>query len=77
MAMSRPAASPKPGAEPESGEPAQRGPGIRLKRIQARAAAEDGARILVDRLWPHGISKERAALTLWCREGAEGRPSDR
>ena len=37
----------------------------RLKRIQDPADAADGHRILVDRLWPRGISKERARLDEW------------
>ena len=43
---------------------------IRCKRIYDPAAARDGSRVLVDRLWPRGISKARAALTLWCRDAA-------
>lgn len=43
---------------------------IRLKRIHAPAAEEDGFRVLVDRLWPRGISKVRADLALWCKEAA-------
>ncbi|MDV2964607.1 DUF488 domain-containing protein [Nitratireductor aquimarinus] len=39
--------------------------GIRLKRIYDPVEPEDGARILVDRLWPRGVSKERAALESW------------
>lgn len=46
---------------------------LKVKRIYAPAAPEDGARILVDRLWPRGISKARAALTAWVRQVA---PSD-
>lgn len=45
-------------------------PVIHLKRVYAPAGAEDGARVLVDRLWPRGVSKARAALALWCREVA-------
>lgn len=41
---------------------------IRLKRIYEDAAPDDGARILVDRLWPRGVSKEKAALDLWLRD---------
>ena len=44
--------------------------GIHVKRIYAPASPEDGARVLVDRLWPRGVSKARAALTLWCRDAA-------
>ena len=43
---------------------------VRLKRIYEPAADDDGARVLVDRLWPRGVSKERAALSTWCKEVA-------
>ncbi len=46
---------------------------IRIKRIYDPAAPDDGARFLVDRLWPRGVSKERAGLTAWLRSVA---PSD-
>lgn len=36
---------------------------IAVKRIHDPVAASDGARFLVDRLWPRGVSKEKAALT--------------
>ena len=39
-----------------------------IKRIYEDPASEDGTRILVDRLWPRGISKERAALDGWHKE---------
>lgn len=41
---------------------------IRLKRAYVPAAPDDGTRLLVDRLWPRGISKQRAALTDWIKE---------
>jgi uncharacterized protein YeaO (DUF488 family) len=41
---------------------------VRLKRIYEAAADDDGARVLVDRLWPRGVSKTRAALTTWCKD---------
>lgn len=41
---------------------------IQIKRAYEPAAAEDGYRMLVDRLWPRGISKERAALDEWFKE---------
>jgi uncharacterized protein YeaO (DUF488 family) len=47
--------------------------GIKIKRIYAKPDAADGARILVDRLWPRGISKEKAQIGLWLKEIA---PSD-
>ncbi|HML08806.1 MAG TPA: DUF488 domain-containing protein [Xanthobacteraceae bacterium] len=47
--------------------------GFRIKRVYAPAAADDGLRVLVDRLWPRGISKEKARIDLWLKEIA---PSD-
>lgn len=41
---------------------------IRLKRVYEPPAAEDGTRVLVDRLWPRGLSKEKAAVDQWLRE---------
>ncbi|MCC6615349.1 MAG: DUF488 domain-containing protein [Anaerolineae bacterium] len=41
---------------------------IRLKRVYETAAEEDGYRVLVDRLWPRGLSKERAKVDLWLKE---------
>lgn len=38
------------------------------KRIYDEPAAGDGYRVLVDRLWPRGVSKERAALDEWCKD---------
>jgi uncharacterized protein YeaO (DUF488 family) len=43
-------------------------PDIRIKRIYETAAAADGLRLLVDRLWPRGISKARAHLDGWPKE---------
>jgi uncharacterized protein YeaO (DUF488 family) len=41
---------------------------VKLKRAYEAPTAEDGTRILVDRLWPRGISKKDAALSLWMKE---------
>jgi uncharacterized protein YeaO (DUF488 family) len=41
---------------------------IRLKRAYEAPSAEDGRRVLVERLWPRGIAKEKAALDLWLKE---------
>jgi len=41
---------------------------LRIKRIYAEPARDDGFRVLVDRLWPRGVSKERAKLDLWLKE---------
>lgn len=41
---------------------------VQLKRAYEPAAAEDGARVLIDRLWPRGVRKDDAALDLWLKE---------
>ena len=41
---------------------------IKLKRAYERPAPEDGTRILVDRLWPRGVSKAAAAIDQWVKE---------
>ena len=41
---------------------------VKLKRAYEPPAATDGTRILIDRLWPRGISKEKAALDQWMKE---------
>ncbi len=41
---------------------------LKLKRIYEDAAKGDGVRILVDRLWPRGISKEKANVDEWMRD---------
>ena len=41
---------------------------IRLKRAREPAASADGCRVLIDRLWPRGISRERAKLDAWEKE---------
>jgi uncharacterized protein YeaO (DUF488 family) len=43
---------------------------IRLKRAYEEHAPDDGLRILVERLWPRGLSKERAAVDLWVKDVA-------
>lgn len=46
---------------------------IRTRRVYDEAADDDGFRVLVDRLWPRGVSKERARADLWLKDVA---PSD-
>jgi uncharacterized protein YeaO (DUF488 family) len=46
---------------------------IQVKRVYDVPRNDDGVRILVDRLWPRGLSKETAAIAQWIRECA---PSD-
>ena len=40
---------------------------IRSRRIYDPPLSDDGSRVLVDRLWPRGLRKEKAALTLWLK----------
>jgi uncharacterized protein YeaO (DUF488 family) len=41
---------------------------IIIKRIYDGAAKSDGLRVLVDRIWPRGITKDKAQLTVWMKE---------
>lgn len=43
---------------------------IRLKRVYEPPSPADGTRVLVERLWPRGASKENAAIDLWLKEVA-------
>src|SRR5690349_22792273 len=43
---------------------------IKLKRVYESPSPKDGLRVLVERLWPRGLSKERAAVDLWMKEVA-------
>src|SRR5580698_742832 len=43
-------------------------PMIKLKRVYLAPAKTDGCRVLVDRLWPRGLSKQRAAVDHWLRD---------
>ncbi len=47
---------------------------FKVKRAYAPAGQEDGYRVLVDRLWPRGVSKQKARVDVWMKEIA---PSDR
>ena len=47
--------------------------GVVVKRVYEAASASDGVRVLVDRLWPRGFTKEAAAVKFWLRDLA---PSD-
>jgi uncharacterized protein YeaO (DUF488 family) len=46
---------------------------VRTKRVYEPASPEDGHRVLVDRLWPRGLSKQKARIDEWARDLA---PSD-
>ncbi|MFT4064053.1 DUF488 domain-containing protein [Paraburkholderia sp.] len=41
---------------------------VQIKRVYEPVSARDGARILVDRVWPRGITKAQAGLTLWMKD---------
>ncbi|PKI91625.1 DUF488 domain-containing protein [Actinomycetales bacterium SN12] len=43
---------------------------LRRKRAYDSTSPDDGYRVLVDRLWPRGVSKEHAAIDLWAKEVA-------
>ena len=45
-----------------------------IKRVYADPSDDDGCRVLVDRLWPRGVSKERAHLGLWLKDVAPSPP---
>src|SRR4029079_13232440 len=41
---------------------------IRLKRVYEQPSRTDGLRVLVDRLWPRGLTKQRAAVKIWQKD---------
>lgn len=41
---------------------------LRIKRVYAPAAPDDGCRVLVDRLWPRGVARKTADLDLWLKD---------
>lgn len=43
---------------------------VNIKRIYEDPSDDDGYRVLVDRIWPRGVSKERAKLDVWLRDVA-------
>jgi len=43
-------------------------PGVQVRRVYDEPASSDGTRVLVDRIWPRGLSKERAQIDEWCRQ---------
>ena len=48
-------------------------PRLQIKRVYLPASKDDGCRVLVDRLWPRGLTKEKARVDLWLKDIA---PSD-
>lgn len=45
-------------------------PDVRVRRVYEEAEDRDGVRVLVDRIWPRGMTKEKAALDEWCKDVA-------
>jgi len=43
---------------------------MKIKRVYKEPSRDDGMRILVDRLWPRGLTKEKASIDLWLKEVA-------
>jgi uncharacterized protein YeaO (DUF488 family) len=43
---------------------------VRVRRVYDEPAADDGLRVLVDRIWPRGVTKRRACLDEWCKDVA-------
>jgi uncharacterized protein YeaO (DUF488 family) len=43
-------------------------PSVQIKRVYEPPSTDDGVRVLVDRLWPRGLSKTRAAVDLWLKD---------
>lgn len=43
---------------------------VRVRRVYDAPEPADGRRVLVDRLWPRGLSKDKAALDEWCKQVA-------
>lgn len=41
---------------------------IKLKRVYEEPSSKDGVRVLVERLWPRGLTKKRAAVDLWLKD---------
>jgi len=41
---------------------------VRIKRVYEEPSSDDGKRILVDRLWPRGLTKEKARIDLWLKD---------
>ncbi len=48
--------------------PAKPKPKVQFRRIYEETMHDDGARVLVDRIWPRGVSKDKADLDEWCKD---------
>jgi uncharacterized protein YeaO (DUF488 family) len=58
------------GSATEAKSMAESEPTVALKRVYDEPAPDDGTRVLVERLWPRGLSKDRAHVDLWLKEVA-------
>jgi uncharacterized protein YeaO (DUF488 family) len=47
-----------------------REPEVNVRRVYEQPAPEDGIRVLVDRVWPRGLSKDKAQIDEWCKQVA-------
>lgn len=45
-------------------------PDVQIRRVYDEAEVQDGVRVLVDRIWPRGMTKVKAALDEWCKDVA-------
>ena len=45
-------------------------PEVRLRRVYDEPTGQDGTRVLVDRVWPRGLSKDKARIDAWCKQVA-------
>lgn len=43
---------------------------IQIKRVYEKASVNDGKRVLIDRLWPRGMSKEKARIDVWLKDAS-------
>jgi uncharacterized protein YeaO (DUF488 family) len=43
---------------------------VHVRRVYEQPEPDDGARVLVDRVWPRGLTKDKAALNEWCKDVA-------
>ena len=55
-------------SSPVTKSPESRNMKIKIKRVYEQPAKDDGVRILVDRLWPRGLTKEKASVDLWLKD---------
>ena len=45
-------------------------PDVRVRRVYDESAPDDGTRVLVDSIWPRGLTKDKARLDQWCKQVA-------